>query len=217
MSDLLRPMNRSCYSTAHAPLRFASVLLLFFALVGFGCHHQPLIDTAPLDSAGMSYDTIQQAKALNIMPAEVAELAKARQGGLPDAACVDVLQVFRARQQPFNAGSAIAGLIGAGLQPQTVVQLAKLNQLGLGYGDLQAMRLAGILDETILEVAKHHAEGKPVLSGASLAGMKNAGLRDTTLLELVRRGIADSQVSEIVTLRRRGANDAEILRRFTGS
>jgi hypothetical protein len=182
-----------------------------------GCHHQPLIDATALDSAGMSYDAIQQLKALNLAQTEVTELAKARQGGLPDALCVEVLQFFHSRRQAFDAGSATAGLIGAGMQPTTVVALAELNQLGLGSGELEAMRLASISDETILEIARHHAQGKPALSGASLAGMKNAGIRDSTLLELARRNIPDSQVGEIIALRRRGVNDAEILRHFTGS
>jgi hypothetical protein len=84
-------------------------------------------------------------------------------------------------------------------------------------GELQAMRLAGLSDGVILEVARRRSEGRPVLSGASLAQMKNAGLSESTLLELARRGLPDSQAEAIVTLRRRGAGDAEILRRFTSS
>jgi hypothetical protein len=47
--------------------------------------------------------------------------------------------------------------------------------------------------------------------------MRNTGMRDATLLELARRGVPDSESSEIVGLRRRGLNDTEILRHFTGS
>jgi hypothetical protein len=209
--------NRGLTSWAEGNSDSAIFLLLFFALLGSGCHHQPLIDTTPLDSAGMNYDAIQQLKALNITPAEVPELAKARRGGLPDALCIEALRSFHARRQPFNAGGAAAGLIEAGMRPETVVALAELNQLGIDFGELQAMRLAGISDDTILEIARHRAEGKPALSGASLAGMKNAGVRDNTLLELARRSIPDSQAAKIIALRRRGASDAEILRYFTGS
>jgi hypothetical protein len=47
--------------------------------------------------------------------------------------------------------------------------------------------------------------------------MKNAGLRESTLLELARRGIPDSKAAAIIAYRRHGASDAEILRRYTGS
>jgi hypothetical protein len=79
------------------------------------------------------------------------------------------------------------------------------------------MRLAGFSDAIVLEVARHHAEGKPVLGGASLARMKNAGLREAALLELARRGVPDARADAILSARRRGASEAEILRRFTGS
>jgi len=206
---------------AHTPLVPCTLLALTaiasLVLLAAGCHHAILVDTAPLDAAGMSYDSIQQSKSLNITAAEVTELARARQGGLSDANCVKMLRIFRAKGQSFTDGGTIAGLIRAGIDEPTVLELASLNQLGFASGELEAMRLAGLSNETILEVARHHAEGKSVLSGASLAGLKNAGLRDSTLLELSRRGVPDSQADAIIAVRRRGSNDQEILRHFTGS
>jgi hypothetical protein len=108
-------------------------------------------------------------------------------------------------------------MIQAGMSEGTTMQLAKMNQLGLSAGELQAMRLAGLSDAIVIEVARHRAGGAPVLSGASLAGMKNVGVRNSTLLEFARRGIPDSQASAILTSRRHGASDAELLRRFSGS
>ena len=111
--------------------RFAShrVSAAIFLCVLFlcGCHHEIAVDTAPLDSAGMNYDVIKQLKSANITTAEVAEVAKARQGGLPDSACLAVFQVYRSRKQTFDAGERIAGLIGAGISPQTVVAAARIS------------------------------------------------------------------------------------------
>jgi hypothetical protein len=192
----------------------SAALLLTLAA---GCHHAPLLDATPLDSAGMSYDSIKTAKTLSITAPEVAELAKVRRAGLSDAVCITLLQIFHARKQPFASGNAIAGLVEVHMSDDTIIELARLNQVGIGSGDLQAMRLAGISDATILEVARHRSEGKAVLAGASLANMKNAGIRDSTLQELVRRGIPDSQIDSILAMRRRGGSDAEILRYFAGS
>jgi len=209
-------MLRACGPRGPANLGFLPGAVLLAVLVT-GCHHHLFVDTTPLDSSGMSYDTIQQLKSLDVSSQEVAEIAKARQGGLPDAACVEVLRAYRMRSQQFSAGGNVAGLLQADIRPGTVIELARLNQLGLESGELQAMRLAGMPDEILLEVARHRAKGEPVLSGASLAGMKNAGLSNTTLLELARRGIPDSETNNIVALRRHGMNEAEILRHFSGS
>ena len=199
---------------AIAPLAIAFVCL---ALLSVGCKRMQPLDTAPLDHTGMGYDAVQELKSLNVTPAEVAEMAQARQAGLPDPDCVEVLRIYRGRGQAFSAGAAIAGMIQVGLREDTLLELARLNQLDHGWGELQAMRLARLSDAVVLEVARHHAEGRPVLSGASLARLKNAGLRDATLLELARRGVPDSRADAILSARRHRASDAEILRRFTGS
>ena len=90
---------------------------------------------------------------------------------------------------------------------------------GLLIGTLVAarkpsLRLAGLSDAILLEVARQRAAGRPVLAGASLANLKNAGVRELTLLELVRRGVPDSQAAAIIAFRRHGATDAQIISHF---
>jgi hypothetical protein len=181
------------------------------------CHHAPSADTQPLDRSGMAYDSVKQLDALNITNAEVAEILKVHNAGFSDQDCLRLVQTFHSRGQAFNAGDAVSGLIHAGMSGDTILAIAGMNQLGLSSGELEAMHLAGLSDAIVLEFARHRAEGKPVLSGAALAGLKNTGLRGATLLELVRRGVPDSQAPAIISFRRRGANDAQILRRFSGS
>ena len=187
---------------------------LAIVLCAAGCHSIPPLDTKPLDTAGMNYDTIQQLKASHITAPEVAQLATARQAGFTDASCIAALQIYRGRGQAFDAGDQIASLIRAQVGEDTILELARLNQLGLGAGDLEAMRLAGLSDGILLEVARHRSAGQPVLAGASLANLKNAGVRELTLLELLRRGVPDSQAGAIIAFRRHGATDAQILSHF---
>jgi hypothetical protein len=149
--------------------------------------------------------------------AEVGEIAKVRQSGLSDADCVSLLQIFHGRGESFAAGDAVASLHQSGVSEGSILALAGMDQLGLGYGELQAMHLAGLSDAIVLEVARHHASGTPALSGASLGTLRNLRIDNATLLELVRRGIPDSEAPEIIVLRRHGSTDAEILRRFTAS
>ena len=209
--------GRPSFPRRSLAFRLPAAVLVALVFAVTGCHDLKPLDTAPLDQAGMSYDVIQQLKKLDISAPEIAEIAQVRQVGLPDTDCVELLRIYRGRGQAFDAGAAVAGLAQAGLREDTILELAKLNQLGLGWGELQAMRLAGLSDSIILEVARHHAQGKPVLGGASLARMKNVGMRESTLLKLAQHGVPDTQARAIVTARHRGASDAQILRRFAGS
>jgi hypothetical protein len=192
---------------------FAAVL----SITAAGCSRLKPVDTSPLVNSGMSYDTIQQLDSLKISAAEVGGIERARQSGFTDDDCVEIIKTYRSRNQPFDAGDAVSGLMQAGMTDTDVLELAKLNQLGLGWGELQAMKLARMSEAIVMEVARQRANGKHVLSGATLAQLKNAGVHESTLLKLVRRGVPESQGHAILAYRHRGASEAEILRHFTGS
>jgi hypothetical protein len=195
---------------------------LFCAILGTilstaGCASLKPVDVQPLYSAGMSYDAVSQLKTLKITPAEVSEVAQARQSGFSDAACVRVMQIQRTRNRNFDVGTPISELLRAGVSETLVLDLESMNELGLEAGEIETMRLAGLSEDILLTVARRHAQSRPVLSGASLAGMKNLGIRSDTLLQLAQRGVTDAQAPAIMAMRRHGAKDAEILRQFSGT
>ena len=199
--------------------RFAAIFFIaVLALATSGCKRVLPVDTMPLDNVGMNFDSIQHLKALKISAAEIPEIAKAKQAGMPDSDCVQLLKVFRSRGVPFNAGDAVAGLTSGwnqrgydfrACEDKSTWESASANFRRCGSRDFRM---------TLFSWWRHdHADGKPVLSGASLAGLKNTGLRESTLLDLAQRGVPDSQADAIISARRHGASDAEILRRFSGS
>jgi len=187
------------------------------SLMAVGCKHFQPLDTKPLDAAGVGYASIKKLEALKITSEEIPEISKMRSAGFSDDSCVSIVEIYHQRGTPFAAGDVVAGLEKAGAREATILELARMDQLGLGAGELQAMRLAGLSDAIILETAKHQAAGTPSLSGLSLGKLKNAGLRESTLLELEQRGIPDSAVDQILAMRRHRATDKEILRKFAGT
>lgn len=188
-------------------------LLLACALSG--CKSMDYVSTRPLDDAGFSYSAVQQIRALDINNAEVAELAKAKNGDVSEQACIELVRAVRGRKQRFASGAAVADLHTAGVSDDAIVELARLDQLGPWAGEAQAIRLIGIPDRTMLAVARRHAEGKPTLSGNALGKLKNAGLGEGTIYELAFRGAIDADVDSLVAARRkRGATDADLLRAY---
>lgn len=219
MGDILAG-NRAGDSSLRGSRSILTAQVLVMILIGCslaGCKHVQPLDTKPLDASGMSYDTIKKLESLQITAPEITELAKARIAGFSDPSCIEIFQISHGREEAFASGEAVAGLVRVGMRESSILELARLNQMGIGVGELQAIRLTGLSDSIVLEVGRHRAAGKPELSGASLASLKNAGLRESTLLELARRGIPDSQAPAIIAYRRHGASDAEVLRHFAGS
>jgi hypothetical protein len=192
----------------------AFALAFSFAAAG-GCKKIRHIDTKPLDQAGMDYSAIQEVKGLDPSDAEIAELAKAKMGGLSDRACIELLRIYRSQNHPADFADAADNLVQVGMTEEDILQLARMKQLGLGSGELQAMRLTGLSDAVVMEVARRHAAGRAALSGVSLAHLKDAGFSQGALFELVRRGVRDDQVAQIMAMRRQRISEAEILKHFS--
>lgn len=198
------------------PWAAPSLLLLFFLAV-VGCQRIKPVDTTVFDRMGMGYSAIQVLRASNLDNAEVNEIIKAKDAGFSDDGCVALVRLARSRNEKFHTGEDVGDLLKAGMAEPSILELAQLNVLGLWTGEAETMRLAGLSDRIILEAAHRHAAGQTVLSGASLANFKNAGMSELALLQLVRRGVSDSEAPTIIALRRRGWSDAMILRRYAGS
>jgi len=164
----------------------------------------------------MTFSNMEALRELNPSSEEVAELARARQAGITDQACLELLRIARGRAQPFASGEAVAALWRVGVQEITILELAQLGQLGLGVGEMQAMRLAGLPDAVLLAQARRRSQGLTVLSGPSLAHLKNAGMTDAGILVLIERGVPDSETETMVRLLQRRYRPEEILRRYPG-
>jgi hypothetical protein len=192
-------------------MSLASIVALA-ALLAPGCKHLRLVDTRPLDLAGMGYRGVEELRELDVTDAEVAALVKAREAGISDVGCVELVRIARGRKQPFSSGEAIASLQRVGVSESTVLELARLDQLGLWVGEAQAMRLAGLSDQVLLGVARRRAAGQPALSGSVLVRLKDAGLSETKMIELIERGTTDKQAEEMLAAWRRAAGRSHFVR-----
>jgi hypothetical protein len=194
------PLRRG-FSSSAKPRLLTGLLLILLLPIAACKHAEQQSNTQALDEAGMWSNSIDELRTLNVSNAEIGELTKARQGGLSDPTCVELIKLARRHQEPFTGGQRIADLLAAGSSEQTVLELANLNQLGLWTGEAQAMRLAGLSDKIILAVAQRRSQGLPVLSGGKLGELKNSGASETVILDFIHRGLSDERASEYIAQR----------------
>jgi hypothetical protein len=194
------PLRRGFPGCAKARLLPGLLLILLLPLAA--CKHaEQQSNTQALDDAGMWSNSVSELQTLNVSNAEIGELTKARQGGLSDPTCVELIKLARRHQQPFTGGQRIADLLAAGSSEQTILELASLNQLGLWTGEAQALRLAGLSDKVILAVARRRSQGLPVLSGGRIGELKNSGASEAVILDFIQRGLSDERASEYIAQR----------------
>ena len=91
--------------------------------------------------------------------------------------------------------------VSAGVQQDSVLELARLNQLGLWSGEAEALRLSGLSDQVVLAVARRRAAGQPSLSSPKIAALKNAGLNETQIPADINNGVSDAQADRIIAER----------------
>jgi hypothetical protein len=180
-------------------------LLLASILLVSSCKSGQKADADQADQMAMWLNSVPQLKTLDVSNAEIGELTIAHQAGLTDPSTVVLIKLARDHKQPFTDGHSIANLLNAGASEQTVLELARLNQLGIWAGEAQALRLAGLSDKIILAVAERRSKGLPVLSGGKLGELKNSGASDATILEMVQRGASEKIASEYIAQRNAAA------------
>jgi hypothetical protein len=180
-------------------------LLLASIALFSSCKPAQKTHTEQTEQLAMWLDSVPQLKTMNVSNAEVAELTKAHQAGLSDPSSVVLIQLARDRKLPFADGQAIADLLNSGSSEQTVLELARLNQLGLWAGEARAMRLAGLSDRIILAVGRRRSQNLPVISGQKLAELKNTGVPDAKMLEMIQKGDTDESATRYIAQRERAA------------
>jgi hypothetical protein len=177
-----------------------AVLLASIALL-CACKSAPKVDNDQANQMAMWLDSVPDMKSLNVSNAEITELSKAHEAGLTDPSSVVLIKIARGRNIPFSGGASVADLLNAGSSEETVVELARLNQLGPWAGEARAMRLAGLSDKIVLAVARRRSQGLPILSGEKLGELKNAGASDATILDMVQKGLSERAVNNYIAQR----------------
>jgi hypothetical protein len=191
-----------------------AVLLASIALLS-SCKSAPKADAEETNQMAMWLDSVPQLKTLGISNAEVNELRKAHEAGLTDPSSVLLVKLSRDRHTPFTDGQSVADLLNAGSTEETVVQLARLNSLGIWAGEASAMKLTGLSDKIILAVAQRRSQALPVLSGEKLGELKNTGASDATILDFVQKGLSEKAVNDYVAQRNRVAGHSFVYQRHS--
>ena len=175
------------------------------------CQRIQYVSMRPLEDAGMHYNYTRLLEQQDMNSAEVDELVKVVRAGVGEPTCVSLISIAHAQKARFAEGDAVAALHAAGIADATIVELAQLRQIAPWSGEAAAIRLTGNSDRVIVAMAKQRAAGAATPSGASLAKMKDAGVSEATIIELIGRGLSDSDAASIEWRKKKGWKDEQIL------
>lgn len=139
---------------------------------------------------------VEQLKALNTSDAEVSELAKMKQAGVSDDACVALIADAHDHRHPFASGDAAVNLAHAGYGEPVILEIAKADQLDNLSTDAVMLRLVGLSDSTVNLILRRRLRGQRTMSSAEIGRLKNTGLTEKQILERINAGETDAQADQ---------------------
>jgi hypothetical protein len=98
------------------------------------CKPAAQADATEQDKINQWFVDLPELRTLNVSNAEIGELARGHQVGLSDPACLELIKLARSRKQPFTEGQPVADLLSAGVSEPAMLELARMNQLGIWSG-----------------------------------------------------------------------------------
>src|ERR1700752_2843476 len=114
----------ACLGRAPPVVTLATCLLLLT-----GCGKVRQTNMSRLDAVGMHPESLDQLQKYHVNDEEVRQILIVGRAGMSEQASVELVGIARSRQRVFGEGDAIANLLGAGMNENSVLQLVRLDQL----------------------------------------------------------------------------------------
>ena len=152
--------------------------------------------------------TIDELKKLNVTDAEVAQIAKLKQAGASDELCMSLFKAAHSHNHDFTSGESAVQLSRAGYSDQQILEMAQSDQIDMLSADAVMLKLIGISNPTVQEVIHRRIQGLPTLTSEQIGRLKNTGMSEKQILDMVESGLAGEEAEKQITKREASRNHA---------
>ena len=177
------------------------MLLGVCALFLGGCQKHPQTDYTALDQSGMWSSSLDELKKLNPSDMEIAQLTKLKHAGASDDLCLDLLKAARAHHHEFSNADAAMDLSRAGYSDAEILEMAQSDQIDILSGEAVTLKLIGLTNPTVQAVIHRRIQGLPTLTSEQIGRLKNTGMSEKQILEVVNQGLSDQQAEALIAKR----------------
>ena len=177
------------------------MLLGVCALFLGGCQKHPQTDYTALDQSGMWSSSLDELKKLNPSDMEIAQLTKLKHAGASDDLCLDLLKAARAHHHEYSNADAAMDLSRAGYSDAEILEMAQSDQIDILSGEAVTLKLIGLTNPTVQAVIHRRIQGLPTLTSEQIGRLKNTGMSEKQILEVVNQGLSDQQAEALIAKR----------------
>jgi hypothetical protein len=168
-------------------------------LVLGGCKKAPETNYNYLDQSGMWSSSVDELKKLKITNAEISELTKVKQAGASDDFCLALFKASRDHHHDFMSGDSAVNLSRAGYSDAQILEMAQADKIDILSGDAVMLKLIGLSNATVQAIIQRREQGLPTMTSEQIGRLKNTGLSERQILQLVNEGLSDQQAEAEIT------------------
>jgi hypothetical protein len=179
------------------PIKLLCLCLLFTA----GCQKHAETDYSGLDQSGMWSSSLEELKKYNVNASEIAQLTKLKQAGASDDLCLALLKAARDHHHEFTSGDSAMNLSRAGYSDAQILEMAQSDQIDILSGDAITLKLIGISNPTIQLIIHRRIEGLPTLTSEQIGRLKNTGMSEKQILEVINEGLSGQKAETFIAQR----------------
>ena len=184
-------------------MRQCSLLLGVCLLAVAGCKTQPKTNYAPLDQSGMWSSSVDQLKNLNVTDLEIAKLKRV---GASDDLCLALFKAARDHHHDFSNADAAIQLSQAGYADEQILEMARSDQIDILSGEAITLKLIGLSNPTVQAIVHRRIAGLPTLTSEQIGRLKNTGMSEKQILDLVNQGLSNDQAEKLIASREANRN-----------
>jgi len=150
--------------------------------------------------------SVDQLKKLNVTDLEIAQLSKLKQVGASDDLCLALFKAARDHHHDFSNADAAIQLSQAGYSDEQILEMAKSDQIDILSGDAITLKLIGLSNPTVQAIIHRRISGLPTLTSEQIGRLKNTGMSEKQILDLVNQGLSNDAAEKLIASREASRN-----------
>jgi ATP/maltotriose-dependent transcriptional regulator MalT len=182
------------------PLRWLAVAGVCMVVL-CGCEKKPEINYNALDQSGMHTATVDELKKQKITDQEISQMTKLKAAGASDDLCLSLFKAARGHGHDFTSGDAAVNLSKAGYSDEQILGMAQSDKIDILSGEAITLKLIGLSNPTVQEIINRRIQELPTLTSEQIGRLKNTGMSERQILDLIAQGLSDEQAEAQITKR----------------
>jgi len=145
--------------------------------------------------------SLEELKKYNASNAEIVQLTKLKQAGASDDFGLALLKTSRDHHHEFSSAESAVNLSRAGYSDAQILEMAQSEQIDILSGEAVTLKLIGISNPTIQTIIHRRIAGLPTLTSAQIGRLKNTGMSEKQIVEVINQGLSDEQAETFIAQR----------------